>query len=151
MEIEAAYQLAVELIEEHLGHLDNKWKLNLNKHHSALGRCDHSRNLIELSVYFIQYNEAKDVREITLHEIAHALAGCDVGHGKEWADQCRRLGIEPIVTYHDMKMPEGKWVATCKKCNQQYNKHRKPACGYQYLCRKCNILLEFRATKESGT
>lgn len=139
-----AVALATKLIKKHLG---KKWKLTLNKCHTSLGRCDFERKLIELSIYFIDHNDSDAVGEIILHEIAHALAGSSAGHGPLWAEQCRRLGIEPTVKYYDKKMPEGKWVATCNKCQRKYNKQYRPAVGFQYLCPKCNVLVEFKSTQ----
>lgn len=140
MHIDDATTLAKRLIKLHLG---KKWKLKINKRHSSLGRCDFDRKIIELSAHFIDHNNTDAVTEIILHEIAHALAGDTAGHGPLWAEQCRRLNIEPTVVYHDKKMPDGKWVATCKKCSRQYNKQYKPPIGFQYLCPKCNVLVEF--------
>jgi predicted SprT family Zn-dependent metalloprotease len=141
MQRDDAIALAKGLIKQHLG---KRWRLKLNKRHTSLGRCDFDQKVIELSIYFIDHNNADAVGEIILHEIAHALAGDTAGHGSLWAEQCRRLNIEPTVVYHDKKMPDGKWVATCNKCTRQYNKQYKPAVGFQYLCPKCNVLVEFK-------
>lgn len=144
MLLKDAVILATKLIKKHLG---KKWQLKLNKRHTSLGRCDYERKLIELSVHFIDHNDTDAVTEIILHEIAHALAGENANHGPLWAEQCRRLNIEPTRVYHDKKMPDGKWVAVCNKCTRRYNKQYKPALGFQYLCPKCNVLVEFKSTQ----
>jgi predicted SprT family Zn-dependent metalloprotease len=144
MLLKDATTLATQLIETHLGHLNEAWTLKLNKRRSALGVCNFEEKTIYLSTHFIEHNSIEQVKEIILHEIAHALAGRTGGHGPQWVKQCRRLGIEPRVTYHEPNMPPGKYVATCKKCERRYNKQYKPATGYQYICPNCKVLIEFK-------
>lgn len=145
MKVNDAIILAQELMSLYL---DKTWGLQLNKRHAALGCCNFNKKKIYLSVHFIEHNDEKQVTEIILHEIAHAIAGLKAGHGPKWAKECRRLGIEPIVRYHDANMPVGKYTAVCKKCNHRYNKHRKPMMGYQYMCPKCKVLVDFVSTQE---
>ena len=42
---------------------------------------------------FILRASIEDCREVIYHEVAHAFAGEEAGHGDKWFEQCVRLGI----------------------------------------------------------
>ena len=61
-------------------------------HKSSLGVCDFVERKIYIAVSAIQLLPEANIKEIILHEIAHALAGYDAGHGPEWQSIARRVG-----------------------------------------------------------
>lgn len=82
---------------------------------------------IELSIHYVTRNSFQHVRDTLLHEIAHALVGVGHGHDEIWKAKCREIGAKPLVGYGaDIKMPDGKWQATCPKCHKVFHRHRKP-------------------------
>lgn len=71
------------------------WSFQYNKRiKKTLGRCFHYRKLIEISYDYAQSADQKEVEDTILHEIAHALAGPEAGHGPIWKRWARELGAE---------------------------------------------------------
>jgi predicted SprT family Zn-dependent metalloprotease len=83
--------LALELMDEH-GLLENGWSFCFNDNRSTLGLCKYVPKVIELSVHFVDGARMYDVRDIILHEIAHALVGWEAGHGTKWKQKAIQIG-----------------------------------------------------------
>jgi len=123
---------------EREGLITEGWTFGFNKRKIHLGYCWYSMKKISLSLHFVTHNEAEQVREIILHEIAHALTNHDKGHhGPLWAAECKRLGIPATIQYSCV-MPSGKWTASCKECGKGYTRHYKPTKRRTYYCAKCD-------------
>jgi predicted SprT family Zn-dependent metalloprotease len=129
----SARQLAVELMHAHgLSH----WSFAFNRAKRTMGLCRHHDKRIELSVYFVLSNDAESVRDCILHEIAHALAGLEAGHGPKWQRICQRLGAKP-ERCGDARMPDGRWTAVCPSCQRRYTRHHRPRRHLLYCCCNC--------------
>jgi predicted SprT family Zn-dependent metalloprotease len=120
-------QRARELMAQHGLH---DWSFAYNRRKRALGVCYCSKKIIQLSTYFVDHNEDHYVRDIVLHEIAHALAGKAAGHGYLWKLKCMEIGAKPDRVCCDpaVKMPEVNhnvvYKAECPRCKQVYKKYR---------------------------
>jgi len=70
-----------------------------------------------------------------LHEIAHAIAGWDAGHGYQWQRVARNIGCDAITCYSkaNVKTPDAPYefyCETCGKTSPRFKRSRKsPACG----------------------
>jgi predicted SprT family Zn-dependent metalloprotease len=128
-----AARLARELLEAH-GLSD--WGFAFNGRKRAMGLCHYQRKRIELSRHFVWANDEPAIRQTLLHEIAHALAGPEAGHGPRWRGICRRIGARP-ERLGSAAMPAGQWVAVCPACGRRHERHRRPPSGYDYACRQC--------------
>jgi predicted SprT family Zn-dependent metalloprotease len=113
-----------------------EWTFAFNRAKRTMGLCRHEERRIELSVYFVLANDAESIRDCILHEIAHALAGCEDGHGPVWREICRRIGAKP-ERCGDAQMPEGSWSAVCPNCLRQFTRHRRPRRNMAYCCSDC--------------
>ena len=83
---------ARELMDRHgLG----EWALRFNGARKKLGECRPRQKLILLSRAHALNGASGQVTDTILHEIAHALAGPDAGHGPAWKVVARRLGATP--------------------------------------------------------
>jgi predicted SprT family Zn-dependent metalloprotease len=126
-----------------------EWTFGWNRRKRSLGLCRYRERRIELSAHFVYSNDAAQVRETILHEIAHALAGEKAGHGPLWKEMCRRVGAKPERCDHGVAvMPRGRWVARCGTCGKEYWRHRRPARRAKYWCRGCGPergMVEFSA------
>ena len=102
MQMCEAKSLALEELEKWgLSH----WKVRLNNRLTrALGRCVYSRNEIELQRRYVQENSVEIVLDTIRHEIAHALAGHNAGHGPEWKMWAIKVGAAPEVTVDSKKI-----------------------------------------------
>lgn len=115
------------------------WTLRFDRSKRRFGRCNHGRKEISLSRFLVQLNDESKVRDVILHEIAHALAGPGYGHRQEWKLICRRIGAEPIRCYgSDVLTPDPKWVGTCPKCPYKYYRFRLSRNMYNRSCGECS-------------
>ena len=91
-QLRAVAAQARELIDTHgLG----DWTLRFNGARTKLGECRARRKLILLSRLHAVNDPPAQVTDTILHEIAHALAGPEAGHGPDWKAIARRLGATP--------------------------------------------------------
>jgi predicted SprT family Zn-dependent metalloprotease len=132
-------ELAVRLMAEHglAG-----WEFGFNANVRRAGVCKYSTRTrpgrIELSRHFAAANLEAEVRDTILHEIAHALVGPDHGHDAAWRATCAEVGARPERCYGEhVRMPRGRWRATCAGCNREYDRHRRPARLSGWYCRAC--------------
>jgi predicted SprT family Zn-dependent metalloprotease len=135
MDFESAATMAREAMDQFgLG----DWAFGWNRRKRSLGLCRYRERRIELSDHFVKANDAAQVRETILHEIAHALAGEKSGHGPLWKAMCQRVGCKPVrCDRGEAVMPTGRWVARCGTCGKEYWRHRRPARRAKYWCRVC--------------
>lgn len=134
MNVNAAKRLGRELLDEH--GLQN-WTFKLDNAKVRFGRCNSGKKLITLSFYLTVLNEEAEVRETIMHEIAHALAGHEAGHGPAWKAVARSIGASDSRCYSDDKVvtPPGRWIGTCTSCGREINRHRRPK--KLMSCSKC--------------
>lgn len=102
---------------------------------TRFGKCDFNTKKISLSKNFIPLNTDLEVRDTILHEIAHALCGPKVGHGKQWKEKMVELGANPrrCFSAEEVVMPKMKYTVTCPQCNTTVQRSRKT----KIACRKC--------------
>lgn len=129
-----AASLARTLMNEHgFGH----WTFEFDRAKRRAGLCRHRLQIISLSHHYVVNNNAEDVKDTILHEIAHAIAGPGHGHSRYWKSICIRIGAKPERLCSNAIMPKGQWQAHCPKCQKEFYRHRKPKYnGYTY-CRAC--------------
>lgn len=134
MDLPSAAKLADDLMQTHglTG-----WSFGFNRAKRQLGVCRFAAKRIELSAHFVSANDEAAVRDTLLHEIAHALAGREAGHGPRWKAICAELGCKPERLDHEAVMPEGRWRAKCPSCSEAFHRHRRPMRGRTYACRRC--------------
>ena len=129
----AVARLARELLDRHgLG----DWTFGFNRRKRACGLCWHGPRRVELSEAFVRANDDAAVRDVLLHEIAHALAGHAAGHGPVWKQFARAVGANPSATVHSVT-PPGRWQANCPHCGHLYALYRRPKYeGAVYYCNR---------------
>lgn len=65
-----------------------------------LGKCCHGTKTLMLGRKFCERGTIEAVRDVILHEIAHALCGPGEGHGPRWRAKCAEIGAVP-ARIHD--------------------------------------------------
>ena len=117
------------------------WTFELDRAKRRAGCCKHGCKTLTLSYHYITRNLDKpdDIRDTILHEIAHALAGHDAGHGDAWKAICVRIGASPQRCYDStvIDMPKGQLVATCQGCSKTFRRHRRVRSGTYRYCLTC--------------
>jgi predicted SprT family Zn-dependent metalloprotease len=107
-------------------HLDDSWSFGFDNAKRRAGQCDYTRKRITVSRYLAARYEDDDNHQTLLHEVAHALAGPDAGHGARWKKIARELGYVGGVTHHGETATElAPWIGTCPAGHIAY-RHRAP-------------------------
>lgn len=119
------------LVEHGLSARWPPWQLVFTQTRKRLGCCSFRRREIELSAPFVEVQEESEegeraVREVVLHEIAHALAGVP-GHGPIWKKFALALGCDrPGKTLPDwIKLPAARFTLSCPSCGKEYRAHQR--------------------------
>lgn len=69
------------------------WRCVFTKTGNWLARCYHDEKRIVINLLYLQTCSEVNLTETIRHEIAHALVGPGKGHGPEWEQKARELGI----------------------------------------------------------
>jgi predicted SprT family Zn-dependent metalloprotease len=139
MEFNTARTLAFDLLALHGLRLPIRWSTAKRQ----LGAIKFKNKVaveLVLSKVFIAANEEAAVKDLILHEIAHALVGCENEHNHVWKAKCREIGARPeqyakladsnVLPTHQVK---------CTQCECVYkNLFAASRKDYsQYLCGRC--------------
>ena len=74
-------------------HLDpDVWSFGFDHAKRRAGLCNFTAKRITVSRYLAVRYEDDDIHQVLLHEVAHALAGPDAGHGAAWKRVANELG-----------------------------------------------------------
>jgi len=111
------------------------WTFAFDRAVKRFGQCNFRIRQITLSRHLVELNSKDEVLNTIRHEIAHALAGHQAGHGREWKRVARAIGCDGART-HDAETPEPPFIGTCPGCKREIKKFRRTrvACS-----RCCNI------------
>lgn len=109
-------QMVVPLMAEH-GLSDQSWVFRLDHSVSRAGCCNFTRRTISLSKHLVNdtTHSLDDVRNILLHEIAHALAGPTGAHGPEWRAIALRIGCDG-ERCHSLDLKPFSQILACVLC-----------------------------------
>src|SRR5688500_11297023 len=117
MDRDEAQQLAKHWMSEYLG---DDWQFRFTRGKRTLGICNYTRSFIGISVHFIDHGDRELIEQTILHEIAHATAGKQAGHGSVWRDIAESLGvINPTATCDTLIEIPSRFIAKCERCGQQ--------------------------------
>ncbi len=130
MKLEDARSLAEALMRKH--NVPPAWSFCFDRAKVRFGKCDYRKKRISLSSHLVQLNDEPEVRDTILHEIAHALAPRDAGHGPVWRAQALAIGCNGTRCYGtEVQRPRPKYKGTCGACGRVIYRHRRKviACG----------------------
>lgn len=138
MNLDDAEDMAMTLMEDHGL---SSWTFAFDRAMRRCGQCRPSKKLITMSRHFVENNRESEVRDTILHEIAHALAGAESGHGPHWKLWAVEVGARPErCAPADVVMPQGKVEGVCGPgCEARHVRHRLPPKRTRegYSCRVC--------------
>ena len=80
------------------------WTLAFVEAGGRLGDCIHDDRVIRIARAHALDHREEQVRDTVLHEIAHALAGPEAGHGPQWKAIARRIGATPTARAHETEL-----------------------------------------------
>lgn len=108
--------IAETLLEAH-GLAQQGWRFVFDNAKTRGGQCRHHDQVISMSRNLVTLWTEDQVREVMIHEIAHALVGPGQGHGRVWAAKMRELGAVPSST-HNFETVRGRYAAYCDSCDR---------------------------------
>lgn len=142
MDANKAKKIALELMKKH-GLLKSYWTFKFDNAKRRFGSCDDRpyKKLITLSLALTELNKEEDVVDTILHEIAHALVGCNRGHDYVWKQKALEIGCDGKRCYStaEVVIPKGNYVAICKNGHSR-SKMRMPR--RQLSCGKCGNVFD---------
>jgi predicted SprT family Zn-dependent metalloprotease len=114
------------------------WTFGLSDAKRRLGVCKYRKKRIEIGEYYARNNPDDAVLDTLLHEVAHALAGPEAGHGPAWQAVAARIGATPRACDDspDTVVQPGDWRTTCPACNRTHHRYKRPRALSGYRC-KC--------------
>ena len=138
MDTRIAEAIAQGLINRYLPQNDvfgmRVWSFQWMHSRRVLGECWQRRHIIKLSMPCTAINSIEQVTDTILHEIAHAKAGYEAGHGRKWQMVARSLGARPERCGAGVA-PQGSWYAICPNCGHEHQAYRRRtrsvSCGTQ--------------------
>ena len=106
------------------------WRVEIDPRATRrFGQCRYSTKAIGLSRKLVALNDEATVSNTIRHEIAHALAGPNAGHGPLWRAQCAVTGARPERCYNAdqvIGVPPA-WRFVCEVCGATGTRQRKPS------------------------
>ena len=131
MEIDEAIALTRQILAQH--GLD--WQVKADHARRRAGACHHAKKTITLSRVLLPLYPKEAVRNVILHEIAHALAGARAGHGPKWKKIATQLGASPRAKLPaSLPTAPAPWIGRCP-AGHESPRYRRPT---QVLsCGKC--------------
>lgn len=112
---------------------DQSWSFAFDHAKRRAGLCNYTDRRITVSRYLAEKFDDDEIHQVLLHEVAHALAGPEAGHGATWKAIARDLGYVGGVTHHgEIAHERAPWVGRCSAGHEHY-RFRKPtrlhSCG----------------------
>ena len=87
------------------------WSLGWDNARTRAGMCRYNTRTISLSRPLMALYEREQVREVVLHEIAHALVGAKHNHDAVWRAKAREIGSTGARALPvDSPRPPAPWV-----------------------------------------
>lgn len=131
--LDRARAAADRLLRAHLG--GAAWSFDFDRATRRAGLCDFRARRITLSRHFAARATEHEVRQVLLHEIAHALAGPHAGHGARWRALARELGYTGGRTHQqDFAADLAPWIGRCP-AGHEHRRFRRPA--RRLSCGRC--------------
>jgi predicted SprT family Zn-dependent metalloprotease len=111
------YALAAKLFAEH-GLTEQGWKFDFSTSSRRIAVCKYQRRLIEFSLHRLG-SDREVIKDIILHEIAHALVGPKHGHDYVWRSKCREIGAKPNRLSSETVTSKGyNFEIVCSNCDK---------------------------------
>lgn len=104
------------------------WNVQFDNAYTRAGCCHYNKRIISLSRNLITLCDAKQVQDVILHEIAHAITGPGHAHNQKWKHWAKRVGANPQACLRNAPRPSPKWLGRCPAGHEitRYRRSRKP-------------------------
>lgn len=125
--------------------LGKQVKLSFNGNKTRAGVCFFSPLEIQISTFYIRASHVHEDQVINtiLHEMAHAIAGPDAGHGAEWRRVALSIGCDAKRCVDSFVPPKHyRYVLDCGQGCVMYRHRTKK--GKLYVCSSHQRLLKLK-------
>jgi len=138
MQLIDAKNMAARLMNEH-GLIADGWYFEWSRGKMTLGSASASRKRIKLSYHYATLNDADEVRDTILHEIAHAKVGPGNGHNHVWRAMCIQIGAKPTRCSTTATSPPPNYLVVCPVHGTIATRYRRRAAHkmLEYSCKRC--------------
>lgn len=91
------------------------WTFDFDRAKRRAGLCNYTERRITVSRYLAEKFDDDEIHQVLLHEVAHAMAGSDAGHGPAWKRIAAEIGYVGGRT-HDGEIAHERapWVGACR-------------------------------------
>lgn len=137
-ELERVRVWAEALIRMHLDPLfgADSWAFGFDRAKRRAGLCNYTDRRITVSRYLAAKFEDDEIHQILLHEVAHAMAGAEAGHGREWKRIAAEIGYVGGRTHDgDIAHELAPWLGVCP-AGHEYARFRRPT--RESSCGRCS-------------
>lgn len=137
MELTTAAELAWKLLAKYELY---DWTFGFDHARRRAGLTNFSKRQITISRYLTKIYSEAQVRDVILHEIAHALVGPNHAHNQVWKAKCLEIGAKPEARLKEepntsVNRPNPLWVGTCP-AGHTVNRYRRPRTPQS--CARCS-------------
>lgn len=133
-DLDRVRQIAAAVMDAHLE--PGSWSFDLDNAKTRAGQCDFGRRRITVSRYIALRSTDDEVRQVLLHEVAHALAGARAGHGPAWRRAAGAIGYVGSRLHDGPIASElAPWVGTCPAGHEHF-RYRTP--NRPMACARCS-------------
>lgn len=117
-------ELARELLQMY-GLTD--WSFEFDRARTRAGLCNFQLRRISVSRHYSMVSSLDDVRQVLLHEIAHALVGKAQGHGRIWRAKASSIGYQHRkIDGRQIAQATAPWAGICPGGHQHF-RYKRPA------------------------
>lgn len=125
------------------------WRLEFVNAMAYAGITNHKRNVIALTVEYVQAYNEEQITQLVLHEIAHAIRGRVAvnAHDEKWLFIAQRMGYTGGTCMPETyPSPRIVWDYTCTSTGQILETQEPPADNDDTckLCNSCEPIVERR-------
>ena len=117
-------ELAQTLMEKHLNDRNTLFMFEDGTFLGKYSQMKSGLNFIKINSVYALYANIEDIKDVILHEIAHALTPNKYRpHGKEWKTNAKKIGAIPSST------KELSVEFNCLVFKKKYHIYKCPSCG----------------------
>ena len=117
------------------------WSFGFKRMFAAGGYTDYETKTITFSSVAVERLPARDLRELAIHEVAHALTPEAVTHDEVWCAKSKSMGGSGgIYTPNFSTDSDYKWLLCCPACEYQQHIHIK----YHLWCPNCGTCAKYK-------
>jgi predicted SprT family Zn-dependent metalloprotease len=109
--------ICLDAMEKH-GLLGQGWDFTISKTKNIIADCNDVKDVIRMSRMHLELGGEYEVKQVILHEIAHALVGTGYGHNHKWRAKAWEIGVvDPSSTFSVSYDIPHKIEIVCSVCN----------------------------------